>query len=492
MFDSIKVIQAQTKAIIDSLQDKLHDTFYENAKLRARLFDKVSEQKDTTKGTSMNTKFANQSTERKSSLQPLRNNFVVRQPNAFQSERIKFSKNWVPQKVDETNDLSKPVTSNSALSSRESTVVNNERVIAPGIFRINPFKASRVDNFVPNKHVKSSVRTKPITVSQPHVITKNDVNSKTNGFSPKDVKNTTRTRRPQPKSDKYVNGMKSRKKTQSANVSKSANQKKHKAQVWKPKNVGSKERFASPKPSKPRSCLRWSPTGRLFDLKGKIIASSKSKSQSDCSKGGQNWFDTLLILLLSEYKSKDKANHEDNECTDISEITRKQSKTSKHGHENQKSTKPKPEKSLSEIKDSENKGIVSTEMELVLEQTQQDTSHEVSYVNGMKSRKKNQSANVSKSANQKKHKAQVWKPKNVGSKERFASPKPSKPRSCLRWSPTGRLFDLKGKIIASSESESQSDCSKGGQNWFDTLLIPLLSEYKSKDKADHEDNECDT
>ncbi|GJU45148.1 hypothetical protein Tco_1202414 [Tanacetum coccineum] len=91
-----------------------------------------------------------------------------------------------------------------------------------------------------------------------------------------------------------------------------------------------------------------------------------------------------------------------------------------------------------------------------------------------------------------------------GSKERFASPKPSKPRSCLRWSPTGRFFDLKGKIITSSESESQSDCSKGDnactsnpqepirkrfpsstfsmtgcQNWFDTLLIPLLSEYKS-------------
>ncbi|GKG34779.1 hypothetical protein Tco_0437475, partial [Tanacetum coccineum] len=60
------------------------------------------------------------------------------------------------------------------------------------------------------------------------------------------------------------------------------------------------------------------------------------------------------------------------------------------------------------------------------------------------------------------------------------------------WSPTGRLFDLKGKIIASSESESQSDCSKGGQNWFDTLLIPLLSKYKSKDKASHGDNECDT
>ncbi|GJZ10159.1 reverse transcriptase domain-containing protein [Tanacetum coccineum] len=64
--------------------------------------------------------------------------------------------------------LCQAVTSNSVPSSRESTVVNNERVIAPGIFRINPFKANRVDNFVPNKHVKTSIRTKPIIVSQPH------------------------------------------------------------------------------------------------------------------------------------------------------------------------------------------------------------------------------------------------------------------------------------------------------------------------------------
>ncbi|GKC69053.1 hypothetical protein Tco_1114936 [Tanacetum coccineum] len=405
LFDSISVTRAQTKTIIDSLQNKLHDTIYENAKLRAQLFDKVSEQVDTTKGTSTNTKFANQSTERKPSLQPVRKNLVVRQPNAFQSEHTTSSKNRVPQKVDETNDLSKPVTSNSVPTPQESKIVKHDNVIAPGMFRINPFKPSREEKYVPNK-VRASVRTNPITVSQPHVVTKKDVNSDSNGLSSTGVDNTAKTRRPQPRSNtkndrvpsasksscnknkeveveehprnlllsknkkhmssecnhvklairndksevicamckqclitanhddcvlQYVNGMKFRKKNQSANVSKSANQKKHKAQVWKPKNVGSKERFASPKPSKPRSCLRWSPTGRLFDLKGKIIASSESESQSDCSKGDnactsnpqepinkrfpsstfsmtgcQNWFDTLLIPLLSEHKSKEK------------------------------------------------------------------------------------------------------------------------------------------------------------------------------------------
>ncbi|GJY49056.1 retrovirus-related pol polyprotein from transposon TNT 1-94 [Tanacetum coccineum] len=145
LFDSIYVTRTQAKTIIDSLQNKLHDTIYENAKLRSQLFDMVSEQKDITKGTSVNTKFANQSTKRKPSLQPLRNKFVVRQPNAFQSERPKLSN--------------------------------------PGFFkRINPSKTFRKDKFVPINKVRASVRTNPITVSQSHVITKKDVNSDSNGF----------------------------------------------------------------------------------------------------------------------------------------------------------------------------------------------------------------------------------------------------------------------------------------------------------------------
>nr|GEU70981.1 hypothetical protein [Tanacetum cinerariifolium] len=214
-------------------------------------------------------------------------------------------------KIDESRTLSKPVTSNLVPTLTKSKVMKNDNVISLGIFRINPFKASRVDNFVPNKHVKPNVRTKPINVSQPHVITKNDANSKTNGLSTKDVKSTIRNRRPfprnNPKNDKqclitfnhdvrvlnYVNGMNSHGKKQKANVS---NQKKHKAQVWKPKNVGSKERLASPEPSTPRTFL-----------------SKRFPNSTFSMTGGQNWFATLLIPLLSEYKPKDKEDHGDNE-----------------------------------------------------------------------------------------------------------------------------------------------------------------------------------
>nr|GFA45449.1 retrovirus-related Pol polyprotein from transposon TNT 1-94 [Tanacetum cinerariifolium] len=74
-------------------------------------------------------------------------------------------------KVGETLALSKPITSNSTPTSQESKVVKNDKVIATGMFRINPFKTSREEKHVPNK-VRASVRTKLITVSQPSVFTK--------------------------------------------------------------------------------------------------------------------------------------------------------------------------------------------------------------------------------------------------------------------------------------------------------------------------------
>ncbi|GKA18122.1 hypothetical protein Tco_0697959 [Tanacetum coccineum] len=64
-----------------------------------------------------------------------------------------------------------------------------------------------------------------------------------------------------------------------------------------------------------------------------------------------------------------------------------------------------------------------------------------------------------------------------GSKERLASPTPSKPETFLRWSPTGRIFDLKGKIITYSESECQFDCSNGYPNLFMVLLISFVWKF---------------
>ncbi|GJX99614.1 retrovirus-related pol polyprotein from transposon TNT 1-94 [Tanacetum coccineum] len=209
MQQKIKHFQAQlgdlkgkckdTPCVLDTLDSLCQKLKKENVELEFQLFDKVSEQVDTTKGTSTNTKFANQSTERKPSLQPVRKNLVVRQPNAFQSEHTTSSKNRVPQKVDETNDLSKP----SLKLEPTHKIKNCETMIIDcpqECLRILSFKPSRKGKYVPNK-VRASVRTNPITVSQPHVVTKKDVNSDSNGLSSTGVDNTAKTRRPQPRSN---------------------------------------------------------------------------------------------------------------------------------------------------------------------------------------------------------------------------------------------------------------------------------------------------
>ncbi|GJZ39586.1 hypothetical protein Tco_0586149 [Tanacetum coccineum] len=80
----------------------------------------VSELKDTTKGTSVNTQFRKQSILGKSPSSS--------GPKLYSVTPLPKSKVFL--NVGELNALSKLVTSNSTPSSRESTVANNERVIA--------------------------------------------------------------------------------------------------------------------------------------------------------------------------------------------------------------------------------------------------------------------------------------------------------------------------------------------------------------------------
>ncbi|GJT25651.1 hypothetical protein Tco_0895588 [Tanacetum coccineum] len=294
-----------------------------------------------------------------------------------------FPKSLVLPKVDKKNALSKPVTSNSAPSTRESKVVQTVNVIAPRIFMPNPFKTSRVDNVVPNKPVKTSVGIKPITVSQPNVIHKQQANSDSNGFSSTRVNNTAKTRRPHPRSNSntdrvpskskitanhdvcvlnYINDMNSRADNQSANVSIRKNQKKHKANAKKLKELGSKGSLASSRPSKPRTCLRWIPTRRIFAMCGKLTASSNTKNKSEksvCDNAGTSipsepsskGFSNSASLLGSQNR-RDLPRNTPLDRVEVLGMIEKRSKV--------------------------RKGIVPTEMELVLEQTQQGTSHEVS------------------------------------------------------------------------------------------------------------------
>nr|GEY38179.1 hypothetical protein [Tanacetum cinerariifolium] len=347
-FDFISVSRAQTKTIISSLQNELQSNIYKNTKLRTQLFKKVSDQKDNTQDTSENTK-------------------VAKQPII----------ETLP-KVGKTNALSNPVTSNSVSTPQEPKRVNNDKVIAPGMFRINPSKTSREEKHVPNT-VRARARTKSITVSQPPVFTRQDVNSNLNGLSCTGVDNT-KTRRPQPRSNTKNNRVPS--------ASKSSQSKNKEAEVEEHhRNL-------------------------LLSKNNKIMSSACNNIKTDSHEVISNVAcDMCSKCLIS-------INHDKCLCK---------------------------------------------------------------YVNDKNSCGKNQKAKVSVKEIQKKYQPKVTKPKKVDHQKSLVTPKPRKPRFLLRWSPIGRLFDQEGKLAASSNSESQSDCSNGDNACTSNAIEPKIK--RSKDEA---------
>ncbi|GJU92522.1 hypothetical protein Tco_1304945 [Tanacetum coccineum] len=116
LFDSIKKTKVQNKDNSESLISQINQKFVENADLKAQLQEKVfsnaalKNELRKIKGNSVDTKLAKASILGKPSLQPSRNHLVVRQPNAFKSERPRISRPRFASQVDEKNDLSKTVT----------------------------------------------------------------------------------------------------------------------------------------------------------------------------------------------------------------------------------------------------------------------------------------------------------------------------------------------------------------------------------------------
>ncbi|GJY83150.1 hypothetical protein Tco_0496526 [Tanacetum coccineum] len=296
---------------IERLQAQLGDL-----KAKTQLFDKVSEPKGTTKGTRTNTRFTKQS--------------ILGKPPSSSSSGSKlysvtpFPKSSVLPKVDKANALSKLVTSNSTPSTRESKVVQRVNVITPRIFRPNPSKTAGVDNVVPKNPVNNNAKTR-----RPHPRSNSNTDrvpskSKSSCLSNNVEKIEENHRNSQiPKNQKhmssecnnitlairnakseivcvmckqclvtanhdvcvlnYVNKMNSRADNQSANVTIRENQKKCKENAKNSKELGSKGSLASSRPSKPRTCPRWIPTGRIFAMCGKITASSNIENKSEKS-----------------------------------------------------------------------------------------------------------------------------------------------------------------------------------------------------------------
>ncbi|GJU29770.1 hypothetical protein Tco_1173359 [Tanacetum coccineum] len=136
LYDSIKITKSKTIEQTTSL-------LANNADLKAQIQEKVfaiaalTNELRKLKGNSVDIKFAKTSVLGKPVLQPLRNQSVVRQPNAFESERPKISKPLFASQVDVEKDLSKPVTQHYLPKGKEYAFAKPNHVIASSSSRNN-------------------------------------------------------------------------------------------------------------------------------------------------------------------------------------------------------------------------------------------------------------------------------------------------------------------------------------------------------------------
>nr|GEV74544.1 putative ribonuclease H-like domain-containing protein [Tanacetum cinerariifolium] len=172
LYDSIKITRSKTIEQTTSL-------LANNADLKAQIQEKVfvidalKNDLRKLKRNSIDTKFAKTSVLGKPVLQSLRNQSVVRQQNAFKSERPQISKPRFSSQVDVNKNLSRPVTQHYFSKKREFAFSKPDHMIASSSFRNSSKNMPRfssndmVHNYYPeearkktqerNRNLKSSV-----------------------------------------------------------------------------------------------------------------------------------------------------------------------------------------------------------------------------------------------------------------------------------------------------------------------------------------------
>ncbi|GKA67836.1 hypothetical protein Tco_0767753 [Tanacetum coccineum] len=215
------------------------------------------------KGNSVDTKFAKTPVLGKPILQSLRNQSVVRQPNAFKSERPQISKPWFASQVDANTNLSRPVTQHYLPKRRESDFAKPDHMIASSESRNSSKNMPRFssndmvhNHYVDEAKIRTQERIRNLKSSMMHTA------------SPQ---STTKGSKPKPRNNN---------------------------QTPKSLPIFTRHRFSPNKTSSlyektsPRSDLRWKPTGRIFKTiglrwvpTGKILASCIRKDDSEPTYG---------------------------------------------------------------------------------------------------------------------------------------------------------------------------------------------------------------
>ncbi|GJV44585.1 hypothetical protein Tco_1429121 [Tanacetum coccineum] len=355
LYDSIKTTRVQTKDHNDSLIAQINSKTVENADLKAQIQEKVfanvalKNELRKLKGNSVDTKFAKPSILGKPVLQPPRNQSVVRQPNAFKSERPNFSKPRFASQVDVNNVLSKPVTQHYLPKGRESAFAKPNHMIASSSSRNSSKNMPRFssNDMVHNYYLeeakkKTQERDRKSTTSvMPSAKSQNTTksckskprsNNQTSRVLPTS-KSSCPTTTVMPKADhsrnsspfsdfkhfvcstcqkcvfnanhdacitKFLKEVNSRAKVQPSKTRNSIKPVEKISKVNKPERWISKGYRLYPnksfvgheKTNTPRSCLRWKPTGRFFNAVGlrwvptrKIFTSSTTKVDSEPPNG---------------------------------------------------------------------------------------------------------------------------------------------------------------------------------------------------------------
>nr|GEV98595.1 hypothetical protein [Tanacetum cinerariifolium] len=311
LFDSIKS---------NRVHAKLHDLIFKNAKLKARLFKNTFESVKNTSGTSVS---SHGDKPKLSAVTPLSKKLhvlmpshsapqprefnVVKHKNVIALEMFKINPSQtsrvdlVPNKQSSASIRTNPITNSQRhvivkenMSSNMATASSTGLVHHARTRRPQP-KGNQRNVRVPSASKSSEVK-KTVTVED-HcstlLLSKNQktMSSECNNFKlaiqndkSKIVCDTCKQCLVTANHDACltpsVNVLNSCANKMCANVPLSANQKRQRIQVWKPKQVGSKERLAS-KLRPPRLSLKWSPSRRSFDQKGKLVASKRTNCPND-------------------------------------------------------------------------------------------------------------------------------------------------------------------------------------------------------------------
>nr|GEW05080.1 hypothetical protein [Tanacetum cinerariifolium] len=293
LYDSIKITRSKTIEQTTSLLDN-------NVKLKAQIQEKVFEiaalknNLRKLKENSVDTKFAKTSVLGKPVLQSLRNQLVVRQPNAFKSERPQMSKPQFASQVDVNNNLSRPVTLHFLPKRRESIFAKPDHMIASSESRnISKNMPRFSSNDMVHNHYLDEARKKT---------QERDRNSKTSVMPYARFQSTTDGSKPKPRSNNQT--------SRSLRVSKSicvtitvvpkADHSKNSSSFSDSKHFvystyhkfSPNKTFAVYDKTSPRSDLRWKPAGRIFKFvglrwfpKGKLFDSCTSKVDSEPPHG---------------------------------------------------------------------------------------------------------------------------------------------------------------------------------------------------------------